>query len=550
MVGFSFPVDNQTAFANSFNEPLPSARTNAQATTDPANAAGQKADKATDIKELGDLVNMAGINLKDEEAAFFASSYRQHPSTNEYFPHLSKRQPGQAFEMWSRSPTISHLAEIGLKSGVLSNTVTPAQWEHDLERFVAAVSEASEKSKHMSSPFLLGQVVRQIMSKRQAEENVRLRTEVGEITVNGNTNVTGTYGRLPDGSAVVATRTVAIPQKSELANLMSLISLAAQERIRSLLEDAYSSSRARVYGDHGTVPPEWSDIATGNGEAEETLTVQKSITGTAWDAIPESATSPSIPMKRKLDGEDAAQALPSPPLRESSEPKPTVRYPPAIPRLLVQLGDEDLEAERKRIAARKKRKEAKEAQEKEGGGPVAAPDASTPATAAATPVASTMPPPPTTPSEAGTPTGIKRKKGDKGGKQSHISDLAQHAAATSTAKYFAGGAALAKKYSWLSGGGGAAPSTPSRGLSTGAGMSDRLAAQNAKKETSSTSVSDPKEDPALDSKQVYKRLGLLKEAPGVQMMDVLGVLERSGKEKKALLRGYQRLDRLEREKEK
>ena len=86
---------------------------------------------------------------------------------------------------------------------------------------------------------------------------------------------------------------------------------------------------------------------------------------------------------------------------------------------------------------------------------------------------------------------------------------------------------------------------PKAGLSTGAGMSDRLVAQSTvkKESTPSSTPTTSKEDPALDSKKTYKKLGLINEPPGVQLKDLLGVLERNGKEKKALLRGYAKLDK-------
>jgi hypothetical protein len=293
--------ETQSPYANSFHEPVPIIRPpNAQIPARPSSpGAGPKADKATDLAELGDLINAAGINLKDEEAAFFASNYKSHPSNNEYFVATVKRHDGQSFEAWARSPTVAHLAEIGLKSGILRGTVTPAEYEADLKHFVASVVDASEKSKHLSSSFLLGNAVRAVLDKRQAETSVKLRGETNDISVNGATNYNGQMARLSDGSAVVAARSVTIPQKSDIANILSLVSLAAQERIRSLLEDAYTASRARVYGAGGTVPPEWSDLATGKGSSEQTTAVQKSITGTAWDALPETAGSPAeTPIKR------------------------------------------------------------------------------------------------------------------------------------------------------------------------------------------------------------------------------------------------------------
>jgi hypothetical protein len=208
--------------------------------------------------------------------------------------------------------------------------------------------------------------------------------------------------------------------------------------------------------------------------------------------------------------------------------------------MLIQFGDSDLDAERKRVEARKKRKLDKDAKEKTGE-TITTVETAAP-TAGSTPATTSMPPPATTPGTS-TPTGgTKRKKGEKGGKQAHFSDIAQHRAATSTAQLFTGG--MAKKYSWMTSGTSSGATTPLRGgLSTGAGMADRLAAQTAaKKDANALATAAPREDPGLASKKSYKKLGLLKEVPFITLKDVLGVLERSGKEKRVLVRGYAKLD--------
>jgi hypothetical protein len=228
--------------------------------------------------------------------------------------------------------------------------------------------------------------------------------------------------------------------------------------------------------------------------------------------------------------------VPPPPIKKL-DPFLRFDFPLLVPKLLVKAGDRDLDAEKKHIEARKKRKLNKEAKEKDS---TANPAADTATSAAPTPAATNMPPP-STPSEVSTPT-TKRKKGDKDGKVAHFSEEAQHRASTSTAQFFTGN--LGKKYSWLQKGPASSPGTPSRPrLTAGAGMSDRLAAQNAAKSTvgTPTTPAAPKEDPALESKKSYKKLGLLREPTGVQLKDLIGVLERQGKERRALMRVYSRL---------
>jgi len=87
------------------------------------------------------------------------------------------------------------------------------------------------------------------------------------------------------------------------------------------------------------------------------------------------------------------------------------------------------------------------------------------------------------------------------------------------------------KYSWMNAG----PKL-SGGLSAGAGMKEKLANK------SQPATPKPREeDVGLDARHTYRTLGLLKEVPGITMVDYLNVLEKTGKEKKTLVRGFARL---------
>ena len=57
-----------------------------------------------------------------------------------------------------------------------------------------------------------------------------------------------------------------------------------------------------MIGSGGVVPPEWTDMAKGEGKAEQTTAQPQSLSGTPWDAIPGSAVSPLTidPPKRML----------------------------------------------------------------------------------------------------------------------------------------------------------------------------------------------------------------------------------------------------------
>ncbi|KAF2461910.1 hypothetical protein BDY21DRAFT_368069 [Lineolata rhizophorae] len=162
-----------------------------------------------------------------------------------------------------------------------------------------------------------------------------------------------------------------------LVEILSLLSLAANDRMRSVLEDAFALARARRYATHGVVPPEWDGIAEGVGKPESaTAAVAAKITGTAWDdgaatKVPDSAVSPmtKLPMKRPFEAtldapeatpnltrsENNAVHLPTPATDASASPQPTHAYPPLVARSLHALAARSRRLEEARLDRRAKR---------------------------------------------------------------------------------------------------------------------------------------------------------------------------------------------------
>jgi hypothetical protein len=200
--------------------------------------------------------------------------------------------------------------------------------------------------------------------------------------------------------------------------------------------------------------------------------------------------------------------------------KPTVRFPSRVPGLLHGIGNAELEMERKRLLARKKREDAKNKIEESA--PDGLPDTPDTTVAELTPVPEVK---------------ISKKERERQAKASQTEEVLRKQA-NQTAHLALG---KSKKYSWLnaasSGGGGG-------GLAIGAGQRDKLAKQatGAVKKPGTSAPAAPTEDPGLISQKSFRQVGLLKETPGLHLRDLVNVLERDSKEKKALVRAYQRLN--------
>jgi hypothetical protein len=140
------------------------------------------------------------------------------------------------------------------------------------------------------------------------------------------------------------------------------------------------------------------------------------------------------------------------------------------------------------------------------------------------------------------------KKAMAAEKKSAINEEVQRKQANATANMALGGGG--KKYSWLSG----AKKNAAGGLTAGAGMGRGVgtAAKGGSAPgtpglagTAGKAVPAPTEDPALRSKELWKKLGEWREdgelGKGVQVRDLISVLERDGLEKKTLAKCYTKL---------
>jgi hypothetical protein len=331
LVHYSTPDFTPVAAYSSFNAPQPvqQPQSQSQPTTQydavarPAPGTmgppeKPKADKGTDINDLSDLVTAAGVDLREEEN-YLAATYRnQHAaqtstastSFNTSQGSSSTISPDSSFALWSQSSNRPQYNHAGSHTLPVAQPAVPFQtYEQSIRaRHRDAARRQSElRAKHLNDPFLRGNSVRERMQKCTFDVQVRLRdisetTEVQRREL--ESNVSGRSLRLGDGSALVVARVTTLAQDAALTDILSLISLAAQERLRGLLEDTYVAGRARRYGSTGVVPPEFQDIAMGNTASEKTTAMAESLTGTAWDAMPDSAISPMtvVPLKRKCMG--------------------------------------------------------------------------------------------------------------------------------------------------------------------------------------------------------------------------------------------------------
>lgn len=229
-------------------------------------------DKPTDINDLGDVMVGSGIDLREEEAALLGSYNRpgqqrqdtgygvnmsnngpsyQYPKTNLYGQHV----PGDRDTFYG--------------GGTFNQQPVADQSADDIaaETRKRALRRTAEiRSYHLNNPFLSEGCVKRRLYKQASGMQVTVPTS-GLLTSQPGHAARQIALQGPDRNEVL--RLVQgediLQLDATLVDLRSLISLAAEERIRGLVEDAATLAKGRRIGSHGLVPAGLADLANGNG---------------------------------------------------------------------------------------------------------------------------------------------------------------------------------------------------------------------------------------------------------------------------------------------
>ncbi|KAH8433506.1 uncharacterized protein LDX57_011140 [Aspergillus melleus] len=281
------------------------------------------ADKATDAAELTDVLASSGIDVREEEA-FLTSSYsgpgvqvqqppRLQPQQHHHQPPLPQQQPqpplNTSFTSQTSTGTVTSQPSFGESSqfkpptGQESpltepSTQPPAPFK-DPNEPTREDSEAARRAQyHLQEPFLLTKVLEQKLQRRGFELGVRIPAEGLFHPVPGRQapiEVTG-----PDGSSIVRTgQTILNQEGAPLVDILNLMSLSCEERLRTVVDYSSTLARSRREHSHGEVPLEWDEIAvpspTANGTGGSPKTPLKRSQSATEQPIPK-----SIPEKYRM----------------------------------------------------------------------------------------------------------------------------------------------------------------------------------------------------------------------------------------------------------
>lgn len=259
------------------------------------NAELEKANaRDLDVNNISDVLTGSGIDLRAEEdnllhsygnRSGYGTSFNSQATGSTISPHSS-------FNNWSQQG--GHGAFQG--SGPLSQSMTQEQHEAEFlrkhEQAARILNESAQQC--LTDPFCDANVLRHRMARRAYENGIQV-------------NVDGLFDKIPDKTPRDVTRTTQagangeqvvgleaaslLNQNAPLVEILSLLSLAAEERIRTIVEDSFALSQGRQNTSHGIIPPQMLDIAVKEPDAEPKMAAPINVLRTPWEA-PESATSP------------------------------------------------------------------------------------------------------------------------------------------------------------------------------------------------------------------------------------------------------------------
>ena len=234
-------------------------------------------NKPTDLNELGDVLYGGDIDLKEEEAALFRpkDNHEQNLTFEDQLRQASGMQfPFQRDNFYSQNMPGDRNSFYG--AGTFNQRPQKVKTAEELaeeEEKRALRKHAEIKQYHLNNPFLNGGSLERRLRKEVENNHVLLPERQGvdlmrptgtnlplqRIAVHGPDNH-DTF-KLVKGEPLLGL-------KNSLVEIFSLVSLAAEERLRIFVEDAAIFANGRRTGAGGLPPPDLTDLAARKLEGE------------------------------------------------------------------------------------------------------------------------------------------------------------------------------------------------------------------------------------------------------------------------------------------
>ncbi|KAI9884839.1 MAG: signal recognition particle subunit [Watsoniomyces obsoletus] len=473
-------------------------------------------DKPSDSAELNDVIAQSGVNLRDEESLLTASfGSRPGHESNAGTAHdvtpmtTTLRTPGSASGPPPRfaldelqqhaEPDLGHPSGSGSLSKRSVHYHEPLGDREERSRRQDLYEQRRREADHLLKPFLtVGGLLKILFSGGE------LRSKEGSPEI---------LNRQPHGMPQARVK-LGQPSLEGIRKILTLASMATQERMRGLLEESAALSIHRRSGSGGVVPTEWTSLAVPTSNHPEARGTFKTV-----------GSHTENPLKRPFSASN-------PPTPDSDKMQSTTKnkvFPNVLVNHLRSAVSKDREIEEARFAKRAKR-----ANQVPGS---ATSENASPAT-------------PGTPGSAIT-TGllgerapeVPQKKLTKKEQAKlanvRLDEAQQHRASNNTASFMLGGGASRfgkkGKYDWMNAGGGGSGNTTPGKIGPG-GIGSNIPTPRP------VGTSSPA--PVHRTVTSNRRLGEwreIDEGMGIQVRDWTRVLETDGHDKRILVRSLTKL---------
>ena len=241
-----------------------------------------------DVNNISDVLTGSGIDLRAEEDNLL-HNYRSFNSQ----ATGSTASAHNSFNNWSQQS--GHGAFQG--TGALSQEMTEEQQQAEfLRKQEPAARILNESAQHpLNDPFLSASVLRHRIAKRGYDHGITINVDglFDKIPDKGQQEIARTARTGSDGEQIVGLEAASLlNQGAPLVELLTLISLAAEERVRTVVDDSFALCQGRQNTSHGLIPPQLVDIAVVEEDAQEKMAPPVNVLKTPWEA-PDSAVSPT-----------------------------------------------------------------------------------------------------------------------------------------------------------------------------------------------------------------------------------------------------------------
>ncbi|KAK5693846.1 hypothetical protein LTR17_024972 [Elasticomyces elasticus] len=315
-----------------------------------------KEERNVNIDDIGDSLYGSGVSIKDEENYLLNVFQNRHqPPTNNANDSFASTANNTSFASSTTgggaNGSFNHLTSLASHSA-FSGTLGATQSQDRIEEAALRARTQASVSRNLlrqfplsqGNQFLLTNPLRKRLMARAHEQGVSVNTSglwqrAGQPQAHETRVLVGEGGREGLASVVVDTRPEFTASKGDAFEVvLSLVSLAVEGRLRSLVEDGFAVSRGRVYGDHGRVAPEFAGVAVGGegGEGKGEMVLPEGVTGGNWD---------------RVDGAGGENST-------TPQPMPTVSFQSMVAKKLREVAKADEAAELSRVRKREARQRA------------------------------------------------------------------------------------------------------------------------------------------------------------------------------------------------